>query len=73
MAEGQATQGEATEQEPEAKTQEAEAKPQEAEAAMLRAPPCQKQEVEVQGQTAHERAIVTTVAKKGIGQESARI
>ena len=53
--------------------QELGAKTQEAEAAMLRAPPCQKQEVEVQGQTAHERAIVTTVAKKGIGQESTHI
>jgi hypothetical protein len=67
MAEGQATQGKATEQEPQAKTQE------EAEAAMLQAPPCQQKEVEVQGQTVQERAIVTTVAKKGIGQESARI
>jgi hypothetical protein len=66
MAEGQATQGKATEQEPEGKTQEAEA-------ATLQAPPHQEQEVKVQGQTVQERAIVTTVAKKAIGQESARI
>ncbi len=66
MAKGQTIQGEATEQEPEAETQEVEA-------ATLQAPPCQEQKVEVQGQTAQERAIVNTVTKKGIGQESARI
>jgi hypothetical protein len=44
VAEAQATQGEATEQELGAKTQEAEA-------AMLQAPPCQEQKVEVQEET----------------------
>jgi hypothetical protein len=58
VAKGQATQGKATEQEPEAKMQEAEVM-------TLQAPPCHEREVEVQGQTVQERAIVTTVAKKG--------